>query len=63
MGGLISYDLPTSCLHYIGAAFALREMHFTQSFRINLLSRAGVGNCFGLRAASRSRKLAEGRTF
>ena len=24
---------------------------------------AGVGNCFGMRAASRSRKLAEGRTF
>ena len=24
---------------------------------------AGVGNCFRLRAASRSRKLAEGRTF
>ena len=23
----------------------------------------GVGNCFGLRAASQSRKLAEGRTF
>ena len=28
-----------------------------------LLLSAGVGNCFGLRAASRSRKLAEGRTF
>ena len=25
--------------------------------------RAGVGNSFGLRAASQSRKLAEGRTF
>ena len=26
-------------------------------------ARLGVGNCFGLRAASWSRKLAEGRTF
>ena len=24
---------------------------------------AGVGNCFGLRAASRSQKVAEGRNF
>ena len=31
--------------------------------RKNICGRPGVGNCFGLRAASRSRKLAEGRTF
>ena len=38
----------------------LQIVHGTQ-FRKHW-STPGVGNCFGLRAASRSRKLAEGRT-
>ena len=59
-------DCTSSNFKGVKAYFLVNVHTYKQSCPLYVVEKhcnAGVGNCFGLRAAPRSRKLAEGRTF